>query len=457
MPQLRNGKCISTQDDVFNVNDSDMEEDKSNFWLTDQHINCYFSHLKNSFNLKSKKIFLFDPIITALVRLNFDNSICHLNSLKIKKYDYLVLPVNDSNVNSNGTHWSLLLYIKNENKFYHFDSIRHLNFDIARDLACNVSKYLNFSFNIDQVCEVDCAQQNNTYDCGVYLLYFCQQFIFHLIIFQQFTTVFNPPDCLTLIREFLLESNYNKNNTSDIKLDDSFDTVSEKELDGANENESDQSAPINLYKDNEQLHITTQSYNSKILLLGDSHMRSLASLLSSKVDENVSVMGIFKPNATFNSVISDVHDLAKDFTKNDSIYIMAGTNDISQYYYSNKLNFNLNSLADLNSKTNLNFILIPYRFDHLSFLNESVYLANMSLWNFARVNNINVIDTSRFERNLFTNHGLHLSRLGKEQLAKHIYDDVKYVAKLNHIPVICSVRDFHMHHVKRRRLRTNHI
>ena len=74
-----------------------------------------------------------------------------------------------------GEHWSLLVYKKDKNKWYHFDSINTYNDIVARNLVDSVNKYL--SENKPDFVMVNCTQQNNGGDCGPYVGLFAKKVV----------------------------------------------------------------------------------------------------------------------------------------------------------------------------------------------------------------------------------------------------------------------------------------
>ena len=72
-----------------------------------------------------------------------------------------------------GSHWSVLLYNKKENKFFHHDSIANTNKDHAVTMAKKI-KSINKEIN-STVIEIPSPQQNNGYDCGIYALLYIKK------------------------------------------------------------------------------------------------------------------------------------------------------------------------------------------------------------------------------------------------------------------------------------------
>lgn len=75
---------------------------------------------------------------------------------------------NNSTVLAGGSHWSLCAFSRLDNIFYHFDSLSGSNASsclslvkiLRTCLACPNAK----------IEEVSCTQQNNSFDCGIFLL-----------------------------------------------------------------------------------------------------------------------------------------------------------------------------------------------------------------------------------------------------------------------------------------------
>ena len=75
-----------------------------------------------------------------------------------------------------GEHWSLIVYKKVEDTWYHFDSIGKYNDAFTRNLVDGVNKYLSKNGRTNFV-EVECTQQNNGYDCGPFVGLFAQKVV----------------------------------------------------------------------------------------------------------------------------------------------------------------------------------------------------------------------------------------------------------------------------------------
>jgi sentrin-specific protease 8 len=89
-------------------------------------------------------------------------------SLDLMKKNCVILPINDSSSSSyefheSGTHWSLLVYNRAEDKYFHLDSLKGCN----RKHATIVASKLNLSKA--SPIELPCLQQSNSWDCGIFV------------------------------------------------------------------------------------------------------------------------------------------------------------------------------------------------------------------------------------------------------------------------------------------------
>ncbi|CAL4089430.1 unnamed protein product, partial [Meganyctiphanes norvegica] len=98
-----------------------------------------------------------------------------LDSLEAWWKEYIIMPLNDNNSanKEGGSHWSLLVYSKHDDKWYHFDSKQGSNIKHARRLVSRVNSYLSDKTQPTLV-ETSCTQQNNNYDCGAYTMVYAQ-------------------------------------------------------------------------------------------------------------------------------------------------------------------------------------------------------------------------------------------------------------------------------------------
>ena len=166
--------------------EKDYEDTKPNGWFNDNHITYTFEELQKSLSMSSEdnQTFLFiKPSIAHWISTVDSNekdreSKDHtLSSFDLEKKNIILMPVckRGNNNKEGGEHWSLLVYKKDINKWYHFDPINTYNDTVARNLANKVNKYL--SENIPDFVAAKCTQQNNGYDCGPYVCLFAKKIV----------------------------------------------------------------------------------------------------------------------------------------------------------------------------------------------------------------------------------------------------------------------------------------
>ncbi|KAM9982626.1 hypothetical protein ACTFIZ_007165 [Dictyostelium cf. discoideum] len=165
---------------------SDINILKSNQWLNDSIISFYLEWLKDGEDNKNKipnQVLLLSPSVVFCcsfveseqeIQLMFEQPL----SLKTKEVIFFPLTNNrDPNVIGGGTHWTLLIFIKSLNKFIYYDSI---NIFDPNDAIFIISKFkfllssppkTNNNNNFKEfLINQKTPQQQNGYDCGLYVL-----------------------------------------------------------------------------------------------------------------------------------------------------------------------------------------------------------------------------------------------------------------------------------------------
>eukprot|EP01100_Stratorugosa_tubuloviscum_P007726 TRINITY_DN318_c0_g3_i4.p1 TRINITY_DN318_c0_g3~~TRINITY_DN318_c0_g3_i4.p1 ORF type:complete len:216 (+),score=55.33 TRINITY_DN318_c0_g3_i4:177-824(+) len=140
-------------------------------WLNDNLINFYFDYLQEKY--KELKCLFIGPSITQMFSIGLSDSDLReiLQPHNFYQQDIVLLPVNDSLSTDqvSGSHWSLLVFFKKENIFRHYDSLMNVNKNAALRIANRFSSILSISTSI---LEFQGIRQQNSYDCGIYLLSF---------------------------------------------------------------------------------------------------------------------------------------------------------------------------------------------------------------------------------------------------------------------------------------------
>ncbi|XP_020284089.1 sentrin-specific protease 8-like [Pseudomyrmex gracilis] len=142
-------------------------------WINDVIIGFYFDYLNEKYKNSTTRMLFIGPELTQLLKMQ--DSMVHelLESLETTNYDYVFFAVNNCETNTaGGSHWSLLIFSRNETGFFHYDSMRYTNRLSARMLMKRLIDYFlpNQPNQQSMYVEVSSPQQNNSYDCGLYVL-----------------------------------------------------------------------------------------------------------------------------------------------------------------------------------------------------------------------------------------------------------------------------------------------
>jgi hypothetical protein len=131
---------VSYQD--VNIYDRDARLFNDGEWLNDTCISFCFRCLEQE--LKAFK--LVDPSIVSFLRLQVEDEDEFeelAQGLKVTKYEWLVLPINDnSSFSSASTHWSLMLCHISSGSVFALDSCNGYNNGSARSLLPKLSRLL---------------------------------------------------------------------------------------------------------------------------------------------------------------------------------------------------------------------------------------------------------------------------------------------------------------------------
>lgn len=140
------------------------------FWLNDQIISFYFEYLeKIIFNDENHLLFI-SPEVTQCIKIVEESEInIFLEPLNAAEKLFIFFALNNNTVDSvGGTHWSLLVFSRPENKFFHYDSMATVNLQTCKQLVNVLKPALNCTEADFE--NVKCLQQNNGYDCGIHVI-----------------------------------------------------------------------------------------------------------------------------------------------------------------------------------------------------------------------------------------------------------------------------------------------
>lgn len=172
MADGKNDVVLSFNDSL--VRQSDIQLLDGPHWLNDIVIGFCFEYFeREKFNHSADKLALISPDVAQFIKLaSAEDLTSSLESLNLPTKQFVFLPVND-NENSEiagGSHWSLLVYIRSKQEFRHYDSCSRHNEDMAKKLAYKLQPHVHAPMGRMKFIEMDGPQQENSYDCGVYVI-----------------------------------------------------------------------------------------------------------------------------------------------------------------------------------------------------------------------------------------------------------------------------------------------
>ena len=169
--------------EVMNISKESLASLERSQWVDDDMIKLSLALKQKEINKSTDKILFVSPAITQLIRASKDGKAIKetLKGLRITERDWVLFPVSNNNqvdMPGGGTHWSLLLYSRQKNVFYHHDPIFPINFMHATELINKIST-ADSSFSINRK-NVETPQQKNGYDCGPYVMLFANKIVDNL-------------------------------------------------------------------------------------------------------------------------------------------------------------------------------------------------------------------------------------------------------------------------------------
>jgi hypothetical protein len=169
----------------------------------------------------------------------------------------------------------------------------------------------------------------------------------------------------------------------------------------------------------------------KILVIGDSHARWIASEIQLNLYDDFEIQSIIKTGSHLVAIMYTVNRDTGALTKQNAVVIWGGIRDISRNE-SQKGLCQLRNFVERHIQTNVLVVNVPNIFDleahscvsyEVNGFNRKLNIREKSFQNAA------IIDVTS-DRDHFTQHGLHLNSKGKEQAAKTIVSSIKQICKL---------------------------
>ena len=163
----------------------------------------------------------------------------------------------------------------------------------------------------------------------------------------------------------------------------------------------------------------------RVLILADSPGKGYSKELGSMLQDKFQVTSIVKPNPKLKEVTSAVRELTQDFTNDDSVIILGGTNNISEIAMESEINGVVENILPLSKNMKVIMSAIPVRYDKPD-LNQKIFQANdgmlKTLNSFEDCKRENIAFNffgERLDRSHFTKHGLHMISKGKNMCKRY--------------------------------------
>lgn len=173
---------------------------------------------------------------------------------------------------------------------------------------------------------------------------------------------------------------------------------------------------------------------NNILLLGDSYGRHIADFLRENLSLNTTVTSIIKPNAKLEDIVCNVKALTTNFTSNDWVLIVGGSNDFPMRTSSRADLLEMyRYVCESCKNTKVLFCGVPYRYDVTEF-DEDIFLLDELYYDLvSSYDNCKFIDINFYlNRSHYTRHGLHFNIKGKRLLGQRFLESINVTKQLHH-------------------------
>ncbi|CAK9865176.1 unnamed protein product [Sphagnum jensenii] len=183
MEYRKDEKVLSYGDVVLRRSDLDLLEGPC--YLNDRLIEFYLQYLSAKFAAScyaatpSSPLLLVSPAITfwLLHCPDSESLVASIAPLQLQDREMVMFALNnneDVEMAEGGSHWTLLVYIRKENVLQHYDSMAGCNRRQAQELANKLKPFISSGSTPPKLVEQTTPQQQNSYDCGVYVIAIAQ-------------------------------------------------------------------------------------------------------------------------------------------------------------------------------------------------------------------------------------------------------------------------------------------
>ena len=158
------GDCLVREEDMLLL--------RPGQWLNDQLIGIIFE-LSEQETFAGADIAFVGPEVTQFMKVSPTTELAScLEPLGLSSKRAVMWALNNcaSLDAPGGSHWSLLVFVRQYQTFYHLDSSAGMNSLVAKDMARRATKLVGGGEEQATFVELKVEQQTNGHDCGVFLL-----------------------------------------------------------------------------------------------------------------------------------------------------------------------------------------------------------------------------------------------------------------------------------------------
>lgn len=351
--------------------------------LTDDEI------LKGIIELGSDDVLIIPPSVCLNIILS-SNNVSDLLSDEYQNKQIIIAPISnakidqDTGYNTPGTHWSLVVVSISDRQFFHLDSVPNLNDVVARNFCRRLNDALNFSPFIFKTKK--CKRQSDGFSCGSHV-------IENAKVQVKLLLTSNTLNTLPTVNN-MVDSDYNLKNV-----------------------DSGTSIP------NLCVHNVNKT-STKVLLVGDSHVRDLARILQPLMPQ-CDVVGYCYPGAPMAYVLTKLATLTKLLKPSDYVFIVGGTNNTSNWHLSRVMNQITNLCSGNVRGPRIVLTEVPHILVQSVRKRREIVNCNNKLYHLASKLGISfLVFGHTLKRSHYVKNGQHLSFFGKRAICGVICDNL---------------------------------
>ena len=166
-------------------------------WLLDVAIEFFLEHLCRIKWIKHKDdIGIIGPCVAQMLKMckNDEEIVEQLKPLNLTDKNLVLIPVNNAQEEeSGGCHWSILIFYPEKEIFHHIDTLYPINKQCAWKIAEQMVTGLDLdNGTFDHHEEMQKYQQDNKFDCGLFVLENAERAIIHTFVEQNDGSNFEP-------------------------------------------------------------------------------------------------------------------------------------------------------------------------------------------------------------------------------------------------------------------------